>query len=199
MWPWCNLVASQRRPYCVSANSHSPMGLISRQWDTTDWACVLCDRRIHSDQVSRSASSQCTCPFYSSHAGFSGKASHHPGVSAPLENRFGSLRLLAFPRAKTAFEREEICEYDGHTVHKHSQWHLTADWLAPQDSDSSCTHSKVSSDWLPSYIKATWPVLEIFKMAGYFPDGPRRSQCDVSHNLFWTLTVLSHSSLMIFS
>jgi len=33
-------------------------------------------------------------------------------------------------------------------------------------------HSKVSSDWLPSYIKATQPVLEIFKMAGYFPDGP---------------------------
>jgi hypothetical protein len=29
-------------------------------------------------------------------------------------------------------------------------------------------HSKVSSDWLPSYIKATQSVLEIFKMAGYF-------------------------------
>jgi hypothetical protein len=34
-------------------------------------------------------------------------------------------------------------------------------------------HSKVSSDWLPSYIKATRPVLKIFKMAGYFPDSPR--------------------------
>jgi hypothetical protein len=33
--------------------------------------------------------------------------------------------------------------------------------------------SKVSSDWLPSYIKATRPVLEIFKMAGHFPDNPR--------------------------
>jgi len=33
--------------------------------------------------------------------------------------------------------------------------------------------SKVSSDWLPSYSKATRPVLEIFKMAGYFPDKPR--------------------------
>jgi hypothetical protein len=29
--------------------------------------------------------------------------------------------------------------------------------------------SKVSSDWLPNYIKATRLVLEIFKMAGYFP------------------------------
>jgi hypothetical protein len=34
-------------------------------------------------------------------------------------------------------------------------------------------HSKVSSDRLPSYIKATWRVFEIFKMAGYFPDSPR--------------------------
>jgi len=32
--------------------------------------------------------------------------------------------------------------------------------------------SKVSSDWLPCYIKANWPVLEIFKMAAYFPDSP---------------------------
>ena len=34
-------------------------------------------------------------------------------------------------------------------------------------------HSKVSSDWLQSYMKTTQPVLEIFKMAGYFPDRPR--------------------------
>jgi hypothetical protein len=33
--------------------------------------------------------------------------------------------------------------------------------------------SKVSSDWLPSFNKATPPVLEIFKMAEYFPDSPR--------------------------
>jgi hypothetical protein len=34
-------------------------------------------------------------------------------------------------------------------------------------------HSKVSSDRLPNYIKAMRPVLEIFKMAGYFPDSFR--------------------------
>jgi hypothetical protein len=59
-------------------------------------------------------------------------------------------------------------------------------------------HSEVSSDWLPSYIKAMRPVLEIFKMAGYFPDSPRRSESNVSHSLFSILTVLSHSSPMIF-
>jgi hypothetical protein len=33
-------------------------------------------------------------------------------------------------------------------------------------------HSKVFSDRLPSYIKVTRPVLEIFRMAGYFRDSP---------------------------
>jgi len=31
---------------------------------------------------------------------------------------------------------------------------------------------KISSDWLPSYIKATRPVQEIFKTNGHFPDSP---------------------------
>jgi hypothetical protein len=61
-------------------------------------------------------------------------------------------------------------ECDGHTVHKLSQLRLTADWLAPRESDCSKICSKVSSGWLPSYIKATRPVLEFFKMAGRFPD-----------------------------
>ena len=39
---------------------------------------------------------------------FIGKTSHHSDLSAPLEPRFGSLRLLAFPKAKIAIEREEI-------------------------------------------------------------------------------------------
>ena len=64
------------------------------------------------------------------------------------------------------------CEHDGHTVHKLSQRRLTADWLASRESDCSRMHSKVSSDWLPSYIKATRPVLEILKMDGYFLDRP---------------------------
>jgi hypothetical protein len=65
------------------------------------------------------------------------------------------------------------CECDGLTVHNLSQRRLTADWLAPQESDCSRMHNKVFSDWLPSYIKAMQPVLEIFKMAGYFPYSPR--------------------------
>ena len=173
-WTWCNLGNIQRRPYCASVNSHSPVGLVSRQWDAVDWACVLRDRRIHNDRASRSASSrQCAWTFYCSRAGFFGKTSHHPGLSAPLQPRFSYLRLLDFPKAKIAVESEVICECNGHTVHKLSQRRLTGDWLAPRESDFSRMRSKVSSDWVPSYIKATRPVLKIFKMAGYFPDCPR--------------------------
>ena len=56
-----------------------------------------------------------------------GKALHHQGLSAPLQPRFGSLRLLVFPEAKLAFEREDICERDSHTVQKLIQMRLTAD------------------------------------------------------------------------
>jgi len=134
-WPWCNLAASQRRPYSASVNSHSPVGVVSRQRDAVDWACVLCDRRIHNDRASISASSRrCACPFYSSRACcFFGKASHRPGLSPPPpQSPDGSLRLMAFPKAKIAVESEEICERDGHKVDKFSQRCLIAQWLAPR-------------------------------------------------------------------
>ena len=94
---------------------------------------------------------------------------------SPLHPKFDFLRPLAFPETKIAFETGEICECGGHTVHNLSQRCLTADRLAPQDSDCSRTRSKVSSIWLPGYIKPTRPVLEIFKMDGYFPNSPRMS------------------------
>jgi hypothetical protein len=93
-----------------------------------------------------------------------------PRPVSPLKPRFFSLRLLVFPKAKIAVEREEICECDGHTIHKLSQRRLTANWLVPRQRDCSRMGSKVSFDWVPSYIKAKRPVLEIFKMAGYFTD-----------------------------
>ena len=96
-----------------------------------------------------------------------------PGSVSTPTARFGSLRLLGFPQAKIAVESEDICECDGHKVHKLSQWRLTADCLAPWEGDCSQMDSKVSCDWLPNYIGATRPALEIFKMAEYFPDIPR--------------------------
>ena len=40
VWPWCNLAASQRKLYCACVNSHSPIGLVSQQWNTVGWARV---------------------------------------------------------------------------------------------------------------------------------------------------------------
>ena len=104
-------------------------------------------------------------------------------MSAPLQPTFGSLLLLAFPKVKIAVEKQEVCECDGHTIHKLSQRRLTADWLAPQESDCSRMHIQVASDWIPSYIKATRPVPEIFKMTWYFPDSPRMRHSPVSRRL----------------
>jgi hypothetical protein len=135
---------------------------------------VLCDRCIHIDRASRSSDlHQCACLFYSSRAGIFGKTSHRSGLSAPLQPIFGSPPLLVFPKAKIAVESEDICKCDSHTVHMLSQRRLTADLLAPRESDCSRIYSKVSSDWLSSYIKVTRTVLEIFRVAGYFLDSPR--------------------------
>jgi hypothetical protein len=101
-FPWCNLAASQRRPYCASVNSHSLMGLVGRQWDVVDWACVLCDRRIQNDRASRSAwSRQCSCPFYSSRTRFLDNASHHPGPSEPYSSDLFPCDFWIFPKLKS--------------------------------------------------------------------------------------------------
>ena len=68
-----------------------------------------------------------------------------------------------------------IVKYDSHKAHKLSQWCLTADQLVPPEGNCSHMCSKVSSDWISSYIKTTWPILEIFKMTvrgvvNKFPD-----------------------------
>ena len=52
----------------------------------------------------------CTHSWVTSPAEFFGKTSNHPGDSAPLQPRFGSLWLLAFPKTKVTFEREEISD-----------------------------------------------------------------------------------------
>jgi len=48
-------------------------------------------------------------------------------------------------------------------------------------------NSKISYDWLPSYIKRTQVVLEIFKMAEYFRDSPHTLCCISWYVMFWIL------------
>ena len=51
---------------------------------------------------------QCAHSCITSHAEIFDKTSNHPGDSAPIQPRFGTLQLLAFPKTKITFEREEI-------------------------------------------------------------------------------------------
>ena len=44
-------------------------------------------------------------------AELSGETSNHPGDPTPLQPRFGTLHLLAFPKTKITFEREEISDH----------------------------------------------------------------------------------------
>ena len=68
------------------------------------------------------------------------KASHRPGLSAPLTDQIWHPATSGFlPKLKIAFEREDICKCDGHTIHKFSQRRLTADWLAPWESHGRVT------------------------------------------------------------
>ena len=53
----------------------------------------------------------CNVPTHASRLmQFFGKTSNHPDDSAPLQPRFGTLRLLAFPKTKVTFQREEISD-----------------------------------------------------------------------------------------
>ena len=98
MWPWCNLAASQRRPYCTPVNSHSSVGLVSWQWDAVDWTHVLYDRHIHDDWASRSDNA----PAHSTALvqAFFGKALHHPVCQPPYCPDLDLRNFWLFPKLK---------------------------------------------------------------------------------------------------
>ena len=54
---------------------------------------------------------QCARSSIMSPVEFSCKTSNHWGDSPPLQPRFGALQLLAFPKTKIIFEREEISNH----------------------------------------------------------------------------------------
>ena len=57
------------------------------------------------------SSRQCACSHITSGAEFFGETSNYPGDSASLQPRFCILQLLAFPKTKITFEREEISDH----------------------------------------------------------------------------------------
>jgi hypothetical protein len=113
---------------------------------------------------------QCVCPFYSSRAGFLEK--HHiiEVCQQPYSPDLVPCDFWFVPKLNCRWNWGDMWMRRSQ-VHKLSQRCLTADWLAPRGSDCSRMHSEVSSDWLPSYIKATRPILEIFKWLDIFRTG----------------------------
>jgi len=108
-WPWSNVASSQGRPYCASVNCHSPVGLVSRQWDAVDWACVLCDCRIRNDRASRSENlRQYTCPFYSSRTGFLAKHRITLVCQHPYSPDLAPCEFWSFPKLKSPLKVRRI-------------------------------------------------------------------------------------------
>jgi hypothetical protein len=90
-------------------------------------------------------------------------------VTSRSRDRFS--RYLKYPDTFRTGLLLYHCKCESHSKQV-TQRRLTADRLAPRKNDGSRVDSKASSDWLPSYIKATGLVLEKFKISGYFPDRP---------------------------
>ena len=107
------------------------------------------------------------------------ETSNRPGDSAPLLPRFGARRLLAFPKIKITFEREEIFLdhwWDSGTYHGAAD----GDW-------ENCVRSQgayFEGDWGITVLWTMFLVNCIFfkkclyfsyYMAGYLQDRPRMS------------------------
>ena len=118
---------------------------------------------------------QCARSCIMSRAELFGKTSNHPGDSAPLQPRFGALWLLAFPKTKITFEREEIsdCQWDSEKYNRVAD----GDW-------QHCVRSQgayFEGDWgvivlctmfLVSCIFFTKCVYFSYRMAGNLLDRP---------------------------
>ena len=126
-------------------------------WATGDW-------QLHHNNVPTHTS----CLVQS----FFDETSNQPGDSAHLQPTFGALWLLAFPKTKITFEREEISDH---------QW------------DSGKYHGPVDGDWencvtsQGDYFEGDWGVLVLCAM---FPVSSSIN-VSVSHSTwldtFWTV------------
>ena len=159
-WPWCTLAASQRRPYWHPRTVILP-------WGQTVGSETSLAEFVYGVTVTfkmTEPADQRICLNAPAHSkvlvqAFFGKTSLHPGLSAPLQPRFGSLRRMVFLKAKNRrWKWGDLWMQRSHNTQAQSQRHLTADWLAPRESDCSRMRSNVFSNWLPSYFKATRPV-----------------------------------------
>ena len=84
-----------------------------------------------------------------SHAEFFGETSNHPGDSAPLQPRSGTLQLLGFPKTKVTFEREEISDH----------WWDSRKYRGAANGDwENCVKSQ------DAYFEGDWGVIVLYTM-----------------------------------
>ena len=90
------------------------------------------------------SSRQCAYSCITSHAEYFGNTSNHPGDSGSQQPRFGALQLLAFPKTKITFEREEISDC----------WWDSGNYDGAADSDwENCVRSQ------GTYFEGDWDVI----------------------------------------
>ena len=83
---------------------------IKLQHSSTETICMIDKATAMGNWWLAASSQQCICTCIMSHAECFGKTWNHPGDSAPLQPRFGVLQLLAFPKTKITFEKEEMSD-----------------------------------------------------------------------------------------
>ena len=112
MWSWHSKWISEysnKHAFNFSVSLNIPLQKLFRWfrrlqlWATGEWAAG--DWQLHHNNAPAHAS-----PAKARAESF-GKISNHPGDSVPLQPRFGTLQLLAFPKTKVTFERGEISDH----------------------------------------------------------------------------------------
>jgi hypothetical protein len=185
-------------------NSRSPVGVVSQQWDTVDWACVLCDRHIHNDRASRSASSrQCACLFYSSCAGFFWQSITSPrSVSPPYSPNLAPCNFWLFPKLKLPlkgrFVNATVAQYTSSvnsvsllTDQPHRR--VTVHGRAVRSTLTGCQVTSRPRDWFSRYSKwlgtfQTALVTALLSLSGYKKhDILKKTPSDCKLKKYWQL------------
>ena len=84
-----------------------------------------------------------------SHARVFGEISNHPVTQPPLCPRFGTLKLLAFPKTKITFEREEISDH---------RWNSGKCYRAADGDWENCVRSQCA------YFEGDWGIIVLCTM-----------------------------------
>ena len=96
------------------------------------------------------SSGQCAHSGIMSHTEFFAKTSNYPGDSALLQPRFGTLQLVAFPKTKITFEREEISDRQAWDSGKYDRA-TDSDW-------ENCVRSQ------GAYFEGDWGIIVLCTM-----------------------------------